>query len=166
MAIPTSGPIKASTINSELGRTSNSTLSIDTAENGGYVPINPASYYKPSSTNPASYSEWRNYNHAGQIIRVYGRQQLFSATDEIQFRVGFGSWQTVFVGTLTTSCTELADITGFGIGDFIEFRLESGGEIAGNTSMNSCPASAGGQTTFSMSTSNLPYNYVSLCVNT
>jgi hypothetical protein len=58
-----SGSVAATGINLELGRASNATLSIDTAENGGYAAINQCSPSRPSSDNPASYSEWRNYNH-------------------------------------------------------------------------------------------------------
>lgn len=51
-------------INLELGRSSTATMSIDTAENGGYAAINTCSPSYPSSVNPAAYSEWRNYNHS------------------------------------------------------------------------------------------------------
>jgi hypothetical protein len=55
--------VAATGINLELGRSSNATLSIDTAENGGYGTINTCSPSYPSGSNPASFSEWRNYNH-------------------------------------------------------------------------------------------------------
>jgi hypothetical protein len=58
-----SGSVAATGINMELGRSSNSNLSIDTAENGGYGAINTCSPSYPSGSNPASFSEWRNYNH-------------------------------------------------------------------------------------------------------
>jgi hypothetical protein len=58
-----SGTVSASAINTELTRSASATISIDTAENGGYVAINQCSPSRPSSDNPASYSEWRNYNH-------------------------------------------------------------------------------------------------------
>ena len=53
-----------SDINVELGRSSTATISLDTAENGGYATINTASTSRPSSTNPASMSEWYGYNHS------------------------------------------------------------------------------------------------------
>ena len=59
-----SGSVSATGINLELGRSSNASMSIDTAENGGYGAINQCSPSRPSATNPASYSEWRNYNHS------------------------------------------------------------------------------------------------------
>jgi hypothetical protein len=58
-----SGSVAATGINLELGRSSNSNLSIDAAENGGYGAINTCSPSYPSGSNPASFSEWRNYNH-------------------------------------------------------------------------------------------------------
>lgn len=65
MAIPSSGQLAASAINSELRRGSTSTLSIDTAENGGYTPLNTNSRSRPSAINPAAYSEWYGYDHSG-----------------------------------------------------------------------------------------------------
>ena len=52
-----------SQINTELGRSSTATISLDTAENGGYATINTGSSSRPSSTNPASMSEWYGYDH-------------------------------------------------------------------------------------------------------
>jgi hypothetical protein len=63
MTLPSSGnTIKMSEINTELGRSSSATISLDTAENGGYVTINVYSPSRPSSGNPASMSEWWSYN--------------------------------------------------------------------------------------------------------
>lgn len=63
MTMPASGTIRMSQINSELGRSSTSAISLDTAENGGYGTINTYSSSRPSSGNPASLSEWYSYNH-------------------------------------------------------------------------------------------------------
>jgi hypothetical protein len=63
MALPTTGPLSMGDINVELGRARSSAISLDAAENGSYVAINQSSISKPSSTNPATISEWRGYNH-------------------------------------------------------------------------------------------------------
>jgi hypothetical protein len=63
MALPRSGQLGLSQINSELGRTATSTLSLDGAENGLYGTINGNSRSRPSSANPAAISEWYSYDH-------------------------------------------------------------------------------------------------------
>lgn len=68
MALPSSGSISMSQINTELTRSSSAEISLDTAENGGYVAINTCSTSRPSSTNPASMSEWYSYNHSTSCL--------------------------------------------------------------------------------------------------
>lgn len=63
MALPLSGTLTMNQIRTELGIPSQAPFSLDTAENGGYVALNPCSPYQPSSGNPASISEWYGYNH-------------------------------------------------------------------------------------------------------
>lgn len=63
MTLQASGEIRMSQINTELGRSSNATISLDTAENGGYGALNTKAWYIPSSANPAAISEWYRYNH-------------------------------------------------------------------------------------------------------
>jgi len=63
MAIGT-GSVSMLGINLELGRSSTATISLDAAENGSYAAINSCSPSRPSSSNPASMSEWRGYNHS------------------------------------------------------------------------------------------------------
>ena len=65
MALPRSGTISASQINTELNRISTSSLSINNASGGGYGKINPNSKFKPDRTNPDKYSEWYGYTHGG-----------------------------------------------------------------------------------------------------
>ena len=63
MTMPASGTISMSQINTELGRSSTAQISLNTAEDGGYATINTNSSSRPSSSNPASMSEWYSYNH-------------------------------------------------------------------------------------------------------
>ena len=63
MTLVSSGELGMRSINAELGRTSTSQISLDTAENGGYGAINAASRARPSSANPAAISEWYGYDH-------------------------------------------------------------------------------------------------------
>lgn len=67
--MPASGTIRMSQINTELGRSSTATISLDTAENGGYAAINQASASRPSASNPASLSEWYSYNHNATVLQ-------------------------------------------------------------------------------------------------
>ena len=64
MALPSSGEIKMSQINTELGRTSTAAISLDDAENGTYATINTSSSSYPDSANPAKMSEWYGYDHS------------------------------------------------------------------------------------------------------
>ena len=69
--LPSSGQISMSQINTELGRSSTAQISLDTAENGGYVAINQYSNSKPNAANPAAMSEWYNYNHSAVAYDLY-----------------------------------------------------------------------------------------------
>ena len=64
MALQSSGTIKMSEINTELGRTSTATISLDSAESGTYATINTASSSYPNNARPASMSEWYSYDHS------------------------------------------------------------------------------------------------------
>lgn len=64
MALQANGTIKMSEINTELGRTSSATISLDSAESGTYATINTASSSYPNNARPASMSEWYSYNHS------------------------------------------------------------------------------------------------------
>lgn len=63
MPIVTSGTLRMSSINTELGRSSTSQIALDLAENGFYAPINQNSVFRPSASNPARITEWYGYNH-------------------------------------------------------------------------------------------------------
>ena len=75
-----SGSVSASSINSELGRSSTAAISIDAAENGSYATINTCSPSYPSASNPASFSEWRNYNHSYACCNTPAITQLSNVT--------------------------------------------------------------------------------------
>ncbi len=64
MPLASSGILRMSQINTELGRSSTATISLNTAEDGGYGAINTNSTSRPSSSNPAAMSEWYSYNHS------------------------------------------------------------------------------------------------------
>jgi len=53
-----------SEINTELGRSSTATISLDSAESGTYATINTASSSYPNDARPASMSEWYSYDHS------------------------------------------------------------------------------------------------------
>lgn len=78
MTMPSSGTISMSQINTELGRSSTATISLDTAENGGYATINTNSSSRPSASNPASLSEWYSYNHSAAPARSISFSGLYS----------------------------------------------------------------------------------------
>ena len=71
MALQSSGTIKMSEINTELGRTSTATISLDSAESGTYATINTASASTPNNARPASMSEWYSYDHSASAASGY-----------------------------------------------------------------------------------------------
>jgi len=72
MALPSSGTLGMNQIRTELGIPGQAPFSLDTAENGGYVPINQCSPSKPNPSNPAKISEWYGYNHTAACYNVGG----------------------------------------------------------------------------------------------
>jgi len=75
MALPDSGQISLSQVNTEFGRASNSTHSLDTGISGGYGTVNTNSPHYPNATNPDSISEWYGYNHSTLATGVYGNAE-------------------------------------------------------------------------------------------
>lgn len=61
--LPSSGLITMGDIRTELGVPSQAPFSLNTATNGGYGSINPASPNKPSGADPDALSEWYGYDH-------------------------------------------------------------------------------------------------------
>jgi len=83
MTLVSSGTIRMSQINAELGRSSTSTISLNTAENGGYATINTNSTSRPSSSDPARMSEWYGYNHnAAAPVTCYNDSLGFNRTNQ------------------------------------------------------------------------------------
>ena len=82
MALQSSGTIKMSEINTELGRSSNSEISLDSAENGSYATINTASASYPSSSNPANMSEWYSYDHSASSAHSISQSIVFDGTND------------------------------------------------------------------------------------
>lgn len=81
MALSTNGSISMGDINQEIGRARTASISLDAAENGSYATINQSSPNKPSSTNPATISEWRGYNHTATapsiVLNSYSNGYLY-----------------------------------------------------------------------------------------
>jgi hypothetical protein len=129
-----SGSVSASAINTELTRSASATMSIDTAENGGYATINQCSPSRPSSDNPASYSEWRNYNHSFACCNTPAITSVTGATSSsldvywvglsnctashIEYSTNQSSWTSVSAG-----CTSPRTISGLASGTTYYFRI-------------------------------------------
>jgi hypothetical protein len=107
MPLQSSGAISMSQINTELGRSSTAAISLDTAENGGYAAINTCGSPYPSSSNPASMSEWYSYNHSAACCPAYGTYQYAYCSGCDQYAVyangACGTYQT-FLGYNPSAC--------------------------------------------------------------
>jgi hypothetical protein len=64
MALPSSGEISFSEINTELGQSSDAQLSLNDAAQGNVAAINTNSANTPDSSTPHSISEWYSYDHS------------------------------------------------------------------------------------------------------
>jgi gliding motility-associated-like protein len=68
MPLPNSGTISINMIRQELNLPVESNFSLNTAEDGLYVKINPCSTFKPAVPNPAELDEWWGYNHTQPCV--------------------------------------------------------------------------------------------------
>jgi len=89
MALPSSGQISMSQINTELGRSATALISLNTAESGGYGAINQCSPSRPDGFTPDTMDEWHGYNHT---INCCGGNPCY-------FHTGWA-----FAGDCTTAC--------------------------------------------------------------
>lgn len=96
MAIGT-GQVSMTAINLELGRSSNSQISLDAAENGSYAAINSCSPSRPSSSNPASMSEWRGYNHTFACCNAPSISSNSSTSSSITINISYSNCSTMHV---------------------------------------------------------------------
>lgn len=102
MALPSSGEIKMSQINTELGRASNAQISLNSAEDGGYAPINNCSIARPNPANSASLSEWYNYNHSASCS---GLSSFYIQKTNNPDRMTFGCRDACGGNLIAPSCT-------------------------------------------------------------
>jgi hypothetical protein len=94
MALPNPGnSISLSQINTELGRSATAQVSLNTAEDSGYVAINGCSQYRPRPNNPAKFSEWFSYNHSATCYVCYNGSNAITGS----FSVASGGNITIAV---------------------------------------------------------------------
>ena len=97
MALPSSGAIRMSQINSELGRNAAAPISLGSAEDGGYVAINSCSPSRPSSANSAAMSEWRGYNHTFACCNAPSISSNSSTSSSITINVSYSNCTAMHV---------------------------------------------------------------------
>ena len=139
MALQSSGTIKMSEINTELGRSSNATISLDSAESGTYGAINTSSSSYPSDARPASMSEWYSYDHStasGYSGNISERSE--SSTNEAcegldvetaVYKNGTSSTPAVGDYLFTNSGLSTNLVPGQGFGAWYKYEDVSGGNV-------------------------------------
>ena len=95
MALPSTGTIAMSQINSELGRSASSTISLGSAEDGGYAAINSCSPSRPSSSDPAAMSEWRGYNHSFACCNAPSISVTSSTSSSVTISISYSNCTTM-----------------------------------------------------------------------
>lgn len=76
--LQSSGQISYGDVNEELGRSRTTQISLYSAENGYYFPLNNGSPYKPTAGGSAAISEWYGYNHISTSVTLYVAIQLLN----------------------------------------------------------------------------------------
>lgn len=128
-----------SQINTELGRSATAGISLNSAEDGGYAAINGCSVYRPSSSNPASMSEWYSYNHSATCTLCNTDVSLSFSTSQYNIFTTTQSYNITSLGDVvpvlyidSTSGNVDAYIsiidaaTGNGLGDFAVYNVGAG----------------------------------------
>lgn len=89
MAIPNTGGLSSTVINSEFGRSTQAQMSINAARNGSYGAINAASGKRPTANGQSGYawSHWRGYNHGATYPTVYITEQENYADTNVYFYI-------------------------------------------------------------------------------
>jgi hypothetical protein len=117
MALPSSGTISASQINTEFGRSASSNMSINAARNGSYGAINNASGKRPTANGQTGYSwsNWYSYNHSASfpIIYVYLNEPTVDTNMRFFANDNYGNrYLSDFWYFFSTSGTNLASDSG------------------------------------------------------
>ena len=97
MTLPLSGPLEASDINVELGRSATAVMSIKDAATGVYATINTCSPYYPNSAAPHAYSEWYGYNHLAPCLNSNFAffDDINSGTEDMLYSLTKNYWTIV-----------------------------------------------------------------------
>ena len=145
MALPTSGQIRMSQINGELGRSITSQISLDTAESGGYGTINASSPSRPNTNRPAAMSEWYGYDHDFLFAFLFVNPGRFTGTGRF----------TSFSVTVTSNVSWSVSTNAFWLGvnpssgtDNGRFTVFVDGNTSGRTRFGYVTVSGGGRTRF------------------
>jgi hypothetical protein len=141
MTLVSSGTIRMSDINVELGRSSTANISLDAAENGTYGAINLNSASRPSGTNPAAMSEWYSYNHSAAGAIMITAQVTFSPGSSKSFQInknGVREFRTSedAIVEFTASAGDVIFVTvtsPFGGNRFTSIDVFNNGYVGGNT---------------------------------
>lgn len=118
--------ISMSQINTELGRASNATISLDTAENGTYAAINTCSQYYPLAANPATMNEWHGYNHTAVCLTSF-TMYYYNTGDGY-----YGGTSATQACDATYTYTVYASTSTIGNGTRLYYNSNGTGEVEGS----------------------------------